>query len=120
MIKSIVMMDLPIDDIAEMERWLLPKSLLSDIAPVRAVVAASPELRRAERPCRCSSLRLLQLAGDETHWPNSRPQGRKGAYCFTRHRSGILSPPARCRPNPPRTFLAGIASPPGGPASAGT
>jgi len=83
MIKSIVMMDLPIDDIAEMERWYYG-SHSSEISR-----RYGPWLQRHESYVALNAPEDAREYGfynwrvTESYWREVPEAGAKGAYCFT-------------------------------------
>src|SRR5665647_1157931 len=94
MIKNIVMMDLPIDDMAEMERWYYG-SHSSEIAR-----RYGPWLQRHESyvalnaPADAREYGFYNWRVTETYWREVPEAGPKGAYCFTP--APVWNPVAAC------------------------
>jgi len=94
MIKNIVMMDLPIDDIAEMERWYY-RDHSSEIAR-----RYGPWLQRHESyvalnaPADAREYGFYNWRVTETHWREMPEAGPRGAYCFTP--APVWNPVAAC------------------------
>ena len=83
MLKSIVMMDLPIDDIAPMERWYY-EAHSSEISR-----RYGPFLQRHESyvaldaPEDARQFGFYNWRVTETFWREMPEAGARGAYCFT-------------------------------------
>ena len=94
MLKSIVMMDLPIDDIAPMERWYY-EAHSSEISR-----RYGPFLQRHESYVALDAPEDARRFGfynwrvTETYWREMPEPGAKGAYCFTP--APVWNPVATC------------------------